>query len=169
MTILDKFKLIIISLFCIGNSTYCLCLEQARYSNLNGVMKCFVQHEDGAYKYELQNQKATNNLNIKTYILNSQKWPIEADKDIATTTWRHKLVVYIPKLVTHNQALFYVSGGYSTDINGQETFSPSKEELDFANIATGNQAPVIAIEDVPNQYLLINSIPKKEDQILAFT
>ena len=157
------------SIFLITNATQCLALEQACYSNLNEVMKCFVQHEDGAYKYKLQNQAETNNLNIKTYILDSQKWPIEADSDIASTIWRHKLVIYIPKSVTHNQALFYVSGGYSTDINGQETFSPSKEKLDFANIAIDNQAPVVVIEDVPNQYLLINSIPKKEDQILAFT
>jgi PhoPQ-activated pathogenicity-related protein len=157
------------SIFLISNATQCLALEQACYSNLNEVMKCFIQYEDGAYKYKLQSQKDTDNLSIKTYILDSQKWPIEADNDIATTTWRHKLVVYIPKLVTHNQAMFYVSGGYNADINGQEVFSPSQESLDFANIAINNQAPVVVIEDVPNQYLLINSIPKKEDQILAFT
>jgi len=156
-------------IFLIANTTQCIAAERACYSNLHEVMKCFVQHEDGAYKYELQSQKETNNLNIKTYILDSQKWPIEADNDIASTTWRHKLVIYIPKSVIHNQAMFYVSGGYSTDISGQAIFSPSKEELDFANIAIDNQAPVVVIEDIPNQYLLINSIPKKEDQILAFT
>ena len=87
------------SIFLISNATQCLALEQACYSNLNEVMKCFIQYEDGAYKYKLQSQKDTDNLSIKTYILDSQKWPIEADNDIATTTWRHKLVVYIPKLV----------------------------------------------------------------------
>ncbi len=167
--ILSKFRLIIMSIFIIANISQCLALEQTCYSNLNEVMKCFIQHKDGAYKYELQSQRDIDNINIKTYILDSQKWPIEADNDIATTTWRHKLVVYIPKSVKHNQAMFYVNGGYSADISGQEIFSPSKEGLDFANIAIDNQAPVVLIEDVPNQYLLINSIPKKEDQILAFT
>ena len=169
MITLRNTRSIFISMFLIFNAARCFASEQGCYSNLNEVMKCFIQHEDKAYKYELESQKNTDNLSIKTYILDSQKWPIEADNDIVTTIWRHKLVVYIPKLTTHNQAMFYVSGGYSANISGQEIFSPSKEGLDFANIAIDNQAPVVVIEDVPNQYLLINSIPKKEDQILAFT
>lgn len=166
--ILRRFILIII-MFLVLNNTQCIALEQTCYSNLNEVMKCFVQHNDRAYKYKFQSQNDTDNVTIKTYILDSQKWPIEADDDIATTIWRHKLTLYIPKSVKHSQAMFYVSGGYNTDIDGKEIFGPSKESLNFTKISIDNQTPVVVIENVPNQYLLINSVPKKEDQILAFT
>ena len=154
------------SLILFNNTAYC---APACYSNLSEVMRCFVKHEDGAYKYQLFNQQDSANLSIKTYILDSQKWPIEPEAYIPTTTWRHKMVVYVPKEVTHNQAMLYVSSGYSTNIEGKAEFINPKEALDFANIAIANKAPVVVLEDVPNQYLFIDSALKKEDQILAFT
>ena len=169
MVVMRKLRLIIMGMFLMANATYCIAAEQTCYSNLSEVMKCFVSREDGAYKYKLQNENQTETLTVKNYILDSQQWPIEADDNIATTIWRHKLTIYAPKLVEHNQAMFYVSGGNNIDITGQEIFAPAKEDLEFANIAIKNKAPVVVLEDVPNQYLFIDSVAKKEDQILAFT
>lgn len=139
------------------------------YSNLNEVLKCFVQIDDGSYRYALQNEEVRDNIKIQTYILNSQTWPIKPDKDIPTTTWRHKFTLYIPKEVLHQKAMFYVTGGYNKDSEGEESFTRSKELLNFSEIAITNKAPIIVLEDVPNQYLVMNSAYKKEEQILAYS
>ena len=77
MIILHNFKTIIVSLLLISNSAHCATLEQTCYTNLNEVMKCFIQHEDKAYKYLFHKQENKTDHSIKTYILDSQKWPIE--------------------------------------------------------------------------------------------
>jgi PhoPQ-activated pathogenicity-related protein len=151
------------------NSSYCLADPKPCYSNLSEVMNCFVNYQDNAYKYQIIEQKNENNLIVKTYILDSQKWPIGFHSDIPTTTWQHKLKIYIPTNVSHHKAMIYVGGGYNTNNKEEKIFSDSKEILDFSNIAIENKAVVAIIEDVPNQYLLINSTLKKEDQILAYS
>jgi len=157
------------SLFLITNSSICIAKEKKCYSDLSEVMSCFVNYEDAAYNYKISDMVEKNNYIIRTYILESQKWPIYPNEHIPTTIWKHKLVIYTPKEIEFTKALFYVSGGYSSSVEGKEEFSPSKESLDFVNIALNNKAPVVVLEDVPNQFLFIDSLPKKEDQILAYT
>jgi PhoPQ-activated pathogenicity-related protein len=144
--------------------------SQRCYTNLSEALGCYISIDDGVYKYQLaQEDVSTPGLTIRTYILNSQNWPPFHDQDIATTTWQHRLVLYVPTTVSHNQALLYVTGGYNNDQEGKEHFTSPKEVLNYAQIASNNHAPVVVLEDVPNQYLLIDGKPKKEDQILAFT
>lgn len=166
---LQKLAFLTLSIFLISNISHSKTLENKCYSNLSEVMKCFVQNDDNVFKYQLHNQDQTENLTINTYILDAHKWPIELDEHIQSTVWRHKLIIYIPRVVKHDKAIFYVSGGYNTNLEGKEIFSPSKEILNFTNISINNNAVVVVLEDVPNQYLFIDSVPKKEDQILAFT
>src|SRR5208283_5736182 len=63
----------------------------------------------------------------------------------------------------------YVNGGYNKDKKGSDEFFDSKEHIDYISIAVNNKAPVIEIEDVPNQFLFFDNVPKKEDQITAYT
>lgn len=160
---------IITGLFLIMIKNYCIASEEKCYSNLNEVMKCFVQYKDDVYGYKILEQNNNDIISTKTYILDSQKWPITQNQEIPTTTWTHRMIIYTPKNIEHNQALFYVSGGYNRDIDGNPIFYFSKEFLDYSKIALENKAVVVVLEDVPNQYLFINSEPKKEDQILAIT
>jgi PhoPQ-activated pathogenicity-related protein len=141
------------------------------YSDLGEVLGCFIKHQDGSYKYEYLPKESlhTDKYDIKTYLLHSQSWPIEENSEIPTTIWKHKLVLYVPHQVSYSQALLYVGGGYNNNDEGKETFDKPKENLDYVNIALTNKAPVILLEDVPNQFLFINGQPKKEDQIIAFT
>jgi PhoPQ-activated pathogenicity-related protein len=141
------------------------------YTDLSEVLECFVKHEDHAYKYNFLPDESSNSneLEIKTYLLNSQEWPIEKNNEIPTTLWQHKLTLYIPHEAGYKQGLLYVSGGYNYNKEGKQTFDKSKENLDYKKIALTNKAPVIVIEDVPNQFLFINGQPKREDQILANT
>lgn len=149
-----------------------VCSAQERcYSNLSEVMKCFMQHQDGAYKYQAlpQEWREEGDVSVKVYILDSQKWPIEANEHIPTTTWQHKMRVYLPKEIAHTKALMYVAGGYNHQADGTDAFSSPKEVLNYVELAKSNKAPVLVLEGVPNQHLYIDKVAKKEDQIIAFT
>ena len=145
-------------------------VEKNCYSKMSEVLSCFMQHDDGAYRYEFVSENKDNpNITVRTYILYSQSWPVKKYINIPSTTWRHKLVFYIPKQVAYSKALLYVNGGYNKNKEGVDEFFYSKEQIDYTHIAIKNKAPVIELEDVPNQYLFFDSTPKKEDQIMAYT
>jgi|GEM_PF-686228 len=144
--------------------------EKNCYTKMSEVLGCFLQHNDGAYRYEFISENKDNpNVTIRIYILYSQKWPVKKYTNIPSTIWRHKLVFYIPKQVSYKKALLYVNGGYSKNKNGSDEFFDSKEHIDYIGIAVNNKALVIEIEDVPNQYLFFDGVPKREDQIMAYT
>jgi PhoPQ-activated pathogenicity-related protein len=162
------YKLCIFGLFFL--SAHCYAAEKPCYSKMSEVLGCFMQHNDGAYKYEFVSEnKDDPNITIKTYILHSQKWPIKKHSNIPTTIWNHKLVFYIPNQISYAKALLYVNAGYNKSKEGINNFFASKEHIDYATIAINNNAPVIEIEDVPNQWLFFDGVPKKEDQIIAYT
>src|SRR3989304_6375065 len=141
------------------------------YSKMSEVLGCFLNHNDGVYKYEFISEEIRDapDIIIRTYLLYSQKWPINKQEDIPTTVWKHKLVFYIPKQISYAKALLYVNGGRTRNVKGVEEFLSSKEQIDYIKIALNNNAPVIELQDVPNQYLFFNNEPVKEDQILAYT
>lgn len=144
--------------------------EKNCYTKMSEVLGCFLRYDDGAYRYEFVSENKDNpNITIRTYTLYSQVWPVKKYTNIPTTTWRHKLVFYIPKQVSYKKALLYVNGGYNKNKNGSDEFFDSKEHIDYTGIAVNNKAPVIEIEDVPNQYLFFGGVPKREDQIMAYT
>lgn len=140
------------------------------YSDMSEVLECFINHKDHAYKYYLvEENNETPEVTKKTYIMHSQTWPINKHHDIPTTTWKHKLVIYLPKKISHSKALLYINGGRTNDIYGKEEFLSSKEQIDYSYIAIKNNAPVVELQDIPNQYLFFNNNPVKEDEILAYT
>jgi PhoPQ-activated pathogenicity-related protein len=140
------------------------------YSEMKEVLPCFLNHDDGVYKYEFLEEKNDNpSVTIRTYILYSQKWPpIDNYKDIPSTIWKHKLVFYIPKTISYTEALLCVSGGRNKNINDVEEFLSSKEQMDYAKIAVNNKALVVELQDTLNQYLFFAGAPYKEDQIIAY-
>lgn len=140
------------------------------YANMSEVLPCFLHAKDNTYKYELLSvDESKADITIKTYMLYSQKWPIKTYPDIPTTVWKHKLVVYIPKQIAYSKVLLHVIGGNNRNMAGVEDFVPPREQLDYARIALYNKAPVVEVQDVPNQYLLFNKMPVREDQIIAYT
>lgn len=157
------------SLNFIGTADSCVAEETPCYSNLSEVLGCFINHPDDNYSYQILDNFEKDNIKVETYILNSQKWPIDSYPDIESTIWKHKLSIYIPEVVNYKEAMLYVGGGYSSNNDGESAFSSSPEVLNYAEIAKSNNAVVVALEDVPNQFLFINNVYKKEDQILAYS
>ena len=117
----------LLHIFCIiGLFTSSILVEATEkncYSQMSEVLACFMQYNDGAYRYEFVSENKDNpDITIATYILYSQNWPIKKHINIPTTTWRHKLVFYIPKQISYTKALVYVTGGYNRSKNGVEEF-----------------------------------------------
>lgn len=140
------------------------------YSNMSEVLDCFLNYDDKAYQYEFVKEiEDGSGVTIKTYLLSSQKWPINKYQDIPTTTWQHKLILYIPKKILYDKALLYVTGGRNRDVDGNSELLSPLEQIDCVGIALANKALVAEVQTVPNQYLFFNGRPFKEDQIMAYT
>ena len=118
------------------------------------------------YQFITEVPSAKNGVRTDTYIFKSQKWPIDHYDDIPQTIWTHRLVIYVPEKILHNQVFLYVNGGY---INKGSSHEHPKENADLASIADSTGAIVIELRDIPNQFLIINGVPKKEDQIIAYS
>ena len=141
-------------------------------TKLSKVLSSFMQHEDGAFRYQLlsQEEDPARSLNVETYQMDSQKWPVFEDADIPTTVWSHRLRLFIPRGTRNANVLLYVGGGYNRDKEGKtESFDAPKEQLDYALIASVTQSVVAELQDVPNQFLYMNGEWKREDQFMAFT
>lgn len=55
-----------------------LATEKKCYSKMSEVLDCFLQHDDGAYKYEFVSENKDNpGVTIRNYILYSQNWPVK--------------------------------------------------------------------------------------------
>ena len=149
-----------------------ICLAQGEdscYKNLNEVLHCFVKNDDGVFNYTKleQESKVSADIKVDKYFFSSQKWPIFHNEHIPTTTWKHRLSVYIPKKVLYDTAMLFVTGGYIFD--KERKMSDSKENLDYSKIALDNKVIVAVVSDIPNQNLFFDNVPYREDQILAYT
>lgn len=163
----------ILVLFVLNEQTYAL--GENCYSGMHEVLGCFIKHNDGAYKHTFVSKNNSNpDVTIATYILDSQKWPVTTYENMPTTTWQHKLVIYIPKKITHTKALLYANGGYNKDAKGKSEQEGgnvyyAKNQIDYAAIAINNEAPVIELQNTINQCLFFDNKPVKGDQIIAYT
>jgi PhoPQ-activated pathogenicity-related protein len=117
-------------------------------------------------KYLREGNEDKNGVKTKTYIFQSQKWPVKHYDDFSQSIWKHRLVIYFPKEVLHNKVLLYVNGGY---INKGANNENPKENADLSSIAADNGVIVIELRDVPNQFLIVDGEAKKGDQIIAYS
>ncbi|WP_339052094.1 PhoPQ-activated protein PqaA family protein [Candidatus Lariskella endosymbiont of Epinotia ramella] len=141
-------------------------------SEFQNILSSFIKREDGAYNFKRISTSIADGVEIHTYTLSSQFWPIENQNDPAFL-WNHRLIIYKPDNVLHNTAFMYVNGGNNIDEKGNETFQDSPEQLDFIGLAKRNNIIVVNLLNVPNQYIFFGDqaspLPKREDQILAYT
>ncbi|MFN7038818.1 MAG: PhoPQ-activated protein PqaA family protein [Alphaproteobacteria bacterium] len=137
--------------------------------NFNEVLPSYLNLDENVYNWELlsSNYDTKYNVNIDIYSLKSQIWPLNSGQ-----VWEHNLIIYKPDNILHNTALLYANGGYNNNITGAKLFSPPKihENLNFASLAAENNAVLIEIQNLPNQYIFFeDKIPKKEDEIISYS
>ena len=120
----------------------------------------YINNGDNNYKWESIDQMQGEGVTAYRLELTSQKW-----QDIV---WRHELVVIIPNVVEHDEALLHISGG-SVDT---QTEKPNLHGWDdrtikaMTDIARRCKAVTAILWQVPRQPLFGG---KYEDDLLAYT
>lgn len=120
----------------------------------------YINNGDNNYKWEAIDQMRGEGVTAYRLELTSQKW-----QDIV---WRHELVVIIPDVVEHDEALLHISGG-SVDT---ETEKPNLHSWDdrtikaMSDIAHRCKAVTAILWQVPRQPLFGG---KYEDDLLSYT
>ncbi len=121
----------------------------------------YLMTEDNAYHWELKDTFELDGVKAYDLLLTSQKW--------LEHTWKHQLTLFVPKTVSYDGALLFITGGSLTDgmPNLKTKESGSRESVPMANIAQKNSAIVAVLRQVPVQPLYDGDL--KEDQLISFT
>lgn len=123
----------------------------------------YIASPDPAYTYSLVRTITSSDYTAYVLDMASQSWrsPGEVDR----TLWKHWLTIVVPKTVSHDTALLYISGGS----NGDSPPSSAPSEVVF--IATNTQSVAAQLRMVPNQPLTFpdGGGPRYEDEIIAYT
>lgn len=120
----------------------------------------YINNGDSCYEWTLTDQMQGRGVTAYRLELTSQKW-----QDIV---WRHELVVMVPNIIEHDEALLHISGG-SVDT---ETGKPNLHNWDdgtiksLSDIALRCKAVTAILWQVPRQPLFGG---KYEDDLLAYT
>jgi PhoPQ-activated pathogenicity-related protein len=123
----------------------------------------YIASPDPAYTYSLVRTITQSSYTAYVIDMTSQSWrsPGEVDR----TLWRHWLTIVVPKTVSHDTALLYITGGN----NGGS--APSSAPSEVVSIATNTQSVAAQLRMVPNQPLTFpdGGGPRDEDEIIAYT
>lgn len=120
----------------------------------------YINNGDNSYKWENIDEKRGEGVTAYRLELTSQTWQ--------NIVWRHELVVIIPDVVEHDEALLHISGG-SVDT---ETGKPNLHDwnngtiVSHSDIARRCKAVTAILWQVPCQPLYDG---KYEDALLAYT
>lgn len=120
----------------------------------------YINNGDNSYKWENIDEKRGEGVTAYRLELTSQTWQ--------NIVWRHELVVIIPDVVEHDEALLHISGG-SVD---SETGKPNLHDwnngtiVSHSDIARRCKAVTAILWQVPCQPLYDG---KYEDALLAYT
>jgi PhoPQ-activated pathogenicity-related protein len=82
--------------------------------------------------------------------------------------WIHELVIFVPKLITNNEALIHISGGSANEETGEPNYHSWDDSLIgfMSGIATRCEALTAILWQVPRQPLYGD---KYEDELVSFT
>lgn len=120
----------------------------------------YLDNGDKSAQWEIVESYTVNNSDITAYDLKltSQTW--------REHIWKHQLTILVPKVIKHDGALLFVTGGSVKD--GEPNFKSHDDELTIAlgKIAAKNNAIVTIINQAPNQPLYDDYT---EDQLISFT
>jgi len=115
---------------------------------MSGILRDYVQREDGFYSWKAEHSREEEGFNIYTANLQSQKW-----KDYL---WSHRVSLIIPKRVEHKHVLLLITG----------SGSGLKEIILCKAFSHKLCLPCLILHDVPNQPLF-NGL--YEDALVSYT
>ena len=118
----------------------------------------YLNNGDYSFRWEIKESYPIGDVMVYGVLLTSQKW--------REHTWTHQLSIMIPKQLTYDGALLFITGGSNKD--GHPNWSGKEDELTkpFSAIAQKNSAVVAVLKQTPNQPLYNNLT---EDALISFT
>lgn len=120
--------------------------------------------------YNHVSNELVNGVERRNYLLTSQEWSPEGV--VQPALWKHDVAIYIPKDALRKRALLISTNGtrHASEGSSPEAASELTPEA-LAMIATRTRTVVIALSDIPNQYLTYSDDgkPRREDDSVAHT
>ncbi|WP_291792777.1 PhoPQ-activated pathogenicity-related family protein [Maribacter sp.] len=127
----------------------------------SNALENYLSTEDNAYQWVLKDTFELEGVKAYDLLLTSQKW--------REHTWKHQLTLFVPKTITYDGALLFITGGSLTDgmPNWKTKEKEGKESAPMANMAKKNSAIVAILRQVPMQPLYKDDLV--EDQLISYT
>lgn len=122
-------------------------------------LQTYLDSEDGAFAWEVQDSEFSDGLSVSTLLLTSQKW--------REHTWKHQLTVLCPEEVTYSEALLFITGGAIDEDGLPQWAEPENDLLEaLKKVSLQNNAVVSILYQTPNQPLYNDLY---EDALISYT
>lgn len=163
--------LVLISVGCGGHVNTPSLPAEHKPIDYSSVLSNYIKElEKEPLQYTLLKKEKLPQMEIHHYELISQYW--SPDNFVSPVMWEHQVDIYIPHPTVSERALLIINNG----INNGTRFSPPKAPDDFTpevleEIACSTKTVVIALSDIPNQYLTYRGDWRhlKEDENVAMS
>ncbi|MBE2321254.1 PhoPQ-regulated protein, partial [Solirubrobacter sp. CPCC 204708] len=120
--------------------------------------------------YSRDSIESVDGVEKRNYLLTSQEWSPEGIAQPAL--WKHDVAIYVPKDALPKRALLISTNGTRNPEPGKAPEAASElTSQDLAMIATRSRTVVVALSDIPNQYLTFgdDGRSRREDDSVAHT
>lgn len=120
----------------------------------------YIHNGDNTFEWQVRDSLVGDDCTAYRLRMRSQTW---REKE-----WIHELVIFVPKLITNNEALIHISGGSANEETGEPNYHSWDDSLMgfMSGIATRCQALTAILWQVPRQPLYGD---KYEDELVSFT
>ena len=121
-------------------------------------LESYLKNGDQSFKWNVKDTYTYGDITAYELLLASQKW--------REHTWKHQLSVLVPKEVSQDGALLFITGGSLRD--GEPRWNGREDGFNRAisALATKNKAVVAVLRQTPNQPLYGNLT---EDALISYT
>jgi len=136
-------------------------------SSYTSVLPCYVQHiASQSLIYQKKGSTELLGVSLNSFQLNSQEW--SPGDIVSPAQWSHDVDLYIPDHPIRRKALLIVSNGTNHVSGNQQPFPAndfSQEQL--AEIARSTHTIVVAVSNIPNQFLTLGTNPPSREDASA--
>ncbi|MGE7777650.1 PhoPQ-activated pathogenicity-related family protein [Chitinophaga sp. NPDC101104] len=121
-------------------------------------LRSYLNNDDKSFQWTVRDSFEVADITAYSVALTSQQW--------REHTWKHQLMVFVPKTVKHNGALLFITGGSLKDGEPRWTGANDKLYQAIGQIAHDRQAITAVLRQTPNQPLY-NDLT--EDALISYT
>ncbi len=121
-------------------------------------LRSYLDNNDKSFRWTVRDSFEVADITAYSVALTSQQW--------REHTWKHQLMVFVPKQVKHNGALLFITGGSLKDGEPRWTGANDKLYQAIGQIAHDRQAITAVLRQTPNQPLY-NDLT--EDALISYT